>query len=288
MNMELIRKQLEEITPPEMHFKQHVLHQIRIRRQNRKRHMQISAAVALLVIIIGTAQFQQIAAVAENVYRSIQISLHNNETLVIDNNLEMIPIEVNGLTWVGKQPNRIGYKSYTDTNTNTAEDELKIKLLHNTMSNESMADFRYFEKRNMAELFLRYFFIGDLENFSETILENGDRQHRYSADRDTVYKSPVNMKVSFFTGRGAQYEMDNLDTYNYEEKYISPVNGITAYLLKDTFQAASEESSLLMYAAGSITEKLTVFVHDNLLYTIYGNIPSSEMKKIIDAFVIEN
>ncbi|GBG07657.1 hypothetical protein PAT3040_02213 [Paenibacillus agaridevorans] len=284
MNMELIRKQLEEITPPEMRFKQHVLQQIRIRRQIRKRNMQISAAVVLLVAIIGTVQFQQITAMAENVYRSIQILLHN-ETLVIDNNLEMIPIEVNGLTWVGKQPNRVGYKSYTDIN--AAEDELKIKLLHNTMSNESAVDFGYFEKRNMAELLLRYFFIGDLKNFSETILENGDRQHRYSADHDTVYKSPVNMKVSFFTGRGAEYEMDNLDTYNYEEKYISPVNGITAYLLKDTFQATSDESSLLMYAAGSITEKLTVFVHDNLLYTIYGNIPSSEMKKIIDAFVIE-
>lgn len=283
MNMELIRKQLEEITPPEMRLKQHVLHRIRIRRQNRKRHIQISAAVVLLVVIIGTVQFQQIAAMAENVYRSIQISLHN-ETLVIDNNLEMIPIEVNGLTWVGKQPNRVGYKSYTDIN--VAEDELKIKLLHNTMSKESTVDFGYFEKLNMAELSLRYFFIGDLKNFSETILENGDRQYRYS-DHDTVYKAPVNMKVSFFTGRGAEYEMDNLDTYNYEEKYISPVNGITAYLLKDTFQATSDESSLLMYTAGSITEQLTVFVHDNLLYTIYGNIPTSEMKKIIDAFVIE-
>ncbi|WP_218034007.1 hypothetical protein, partial [Paenibacillus koleovorans] len=62
MNMELIRKQLEEITPPEMRFKQHVLDQIRIRRQNRKRHMQICAAVTLLVIIIGTVQFQQITS----------------------------------------------------------------------------------------------------------------------------------------------------------------------------------------------------------------------------------
>lgn len=284
MDMELIRKQMEEITPPEICFKQQVLQQIRIRRQIRNRNMQICAAVVLLVAIIGTVQFQQITAMAENVYRSIQISLHN-ETLVIDNNLEMIPIEVNSLTWVGKQPNRVGYKSYSDIK--AAEDEFKIKLLHNTMSDESMVDFRYFEKLNMAELALDYFFIGDLKNFSKTILENGDRHYEYSEDNDTVYKSPVNMKVSFFTGRGVEYEMGNLDTYNYEEKYISPVNGITAYFLKDTFQAASHERSLLMYAAGSITEKLTVFVHDNLLYTIYGNIPSSEMKKIIDAFVIE-
>lgn len=284
MNMELIRKQLEEITPPEMRIKQDVWHQIRIRRQNRKRRMGISAAVVLLVVIIGTAQFQQIATMAGNVYRSIQVSLHN-ETLVIDNQLAMIPIEVNGLTWVGKQPNRVGYKTYTDIH--AAEDELQIKLLHNAMSNESAINFRYFEQRNMAELVLNYSFIGDLKNFSETIQENGDRQYRYSSDHDTVYKSPVHMKVSFFTGSGAEYEMDNLDTYHYEEKYISPVNGMTAYLLKDTFQATSDESSLLMYAAGSITDKLTVFVHDNLLYAIYGNIPSSEMKKIIDAFVIE-
>lgn len=283
MNMELLRKQLEEIAPPETGFKQYVLQQIRIRRQIRKRNMQISAAIVLLVTIMGTVQFQQIRAMTENVYRSIQLLLHN-ETLVIDNNLEMIPIEVNGLTWVGKHPNRVGYKSYT--NVSAAENELKIKLLNNTMSNDATVNFGYFEKRNMAELLLHYFFIGDLKNFSETILENGDRQYRYS-NHDTVYKSPVNMKVSFFTGRGAEYEMDNLDSYNYEEKYISPVNGITAYLLKDTFQATSDESSLLMYAAGGITERLTVFVHDNLLYTLYGNIPSSEMKEIIDAFIIE-
>ncbi|XID93881.1 hypothetical protein ACF3MZ_04970 [Paenibacillaceae bacterium WGS1546] len=283
MNMELIRKQLEEMNPPEIKIKQNVLHQIRIRRQNRKRHMQISAAVALFVVIIGTVQFQQIAAMAENVYRSIQLSLQN-EILIIDNNLEMIPIEVHGLTWVGKKPIRVGYKSYTDIH--AALDELKINLLQNTMSNEPAVVISYFEKRKVAELLLRHFFIGDLKNYSETILDNGERQYRYSAD-DTIYKSPVNMKVSFFTGRGAKHEMDNLDNYDYEEKYISPVNGITAYLLKNTFQAESEEKSLLMYAAGSITDKITVFVHNNLLYTIYGNIPSSEMKKIIDSFIIE-
>ncbi|MGI2294059.1 hypothetical protein [Paenibacillus sp. GXUN7292] len=32
---------------------------------------------------------------------------------------------------------------------------------------------------------------------------------------------------------------------------------------------------------------MTVFAHENLFYTISGNIPSSEMKKIIDSFVIE-
>lgn len=284
MNMELIRKQLAEMTAPDMPLKQQVLHQIQIRRHNRKRHIQLSAAAVLFVVIMGVLQFQQLAAMAENIYRSIQISFQN-ETLVIDNNLEMIPIEVNGLTQVGKQPNRVGYKSYTGIN--AAENELKIKLLPNTMSNESPVDFRYFEKRKVAELLLRDIFTGDLKNFNVTILENGDRQSRYHADQDSVYKSPVSMKVLFFTGRGAEYEMDNLDTYSYVEKYISPVNGIAAYLLKDTFQATSEENSLLMYAAGGITERVTVFVHNNLFYTIYGNIPSSEMKKIIDAFVIE-
>jgi outer membrane lipoprotein-sorting protein len=284
MNMELIRKQLEEITPPEMRFKQHVLQQIRIRRQNRRRHMLISAAIILLVVIIGTAQFQQIAAMAENMYRSIKLSLYN-ETLVIDNNVDRIPIEVEGLEWVGKQSNRVGHKSYTDSH--AAQDELKIKLLHNARSNESALNFLYFEKENRAELILRHFFIGDLKNFKETILENGDKRQSYSSDQETVYKSPIDMKVSFFTAKGAEYKMDNLDTYNYEEKYVSPVNGITAYLLKDAFQATSDESSLLMYAAGSITEKLAVFVHDNLLYIISGNLPSSEMKNIIDAFVVE-
>lgn len=283
MNMELIRKQLEEINPPEIEIKQNVLHQIRIRKQKRKRRVQISAAVALLVVIIGTLQFQQITAMAEHVYRSIQLSL-KNEILIFDNRLEMIPIEVHGLTWVGKKPNRVGYKRYTDIH--AALDELKINPLQNTISTESLVVFTYFEKRNVAELLLHHYFIGDLKNYSETILENGDREYRYSTD-DTVYKSPVNMKVSFFTGRGANHEMDNLDNYDYEEKYISPVNGITAYLLKNTFQAESEEKSLLMYAAGTITDKMTVFVHDNLLYTIYGNIPSPEMKKIIDSFVIE-
>lgn len=288
MNIELIRKQLEEINPPEIKIRQNVLQSIRIRRQKRKRQMQISAAVALLVVIVGTVQFHQIAAMAENVYRNIQISL-NNEILIIDDNLEMIPIEVKGLTWVGSQPNRVGSKYYT--NINTAEDELKINLLQNTMSHDSAnqraVTLLYFEKRSMADLLLGEFFIGDLKNFSETILENGDRQSSYSTDQDSIYKSPVKLRVSFFTGRGANYETDNWDIYDYEEKYISPVNGITAYLLTDTFQITSGEKSLLIYAAESTTDKITVFVHDNLFYTISGNIPSSEMKKIIDSFVIE-
>ncbi|MFD0710985.1 hypothetical protein [Paenibacillus sp. GCM10027626] len=288
MNMEIIRKQLEEINPPEINIRQNVLHQIRTRRQNRKRHMKISAVVALLVVIIGTVQFHEIAAMAENVYRNIQISL-NNEILVIDDNLEMVPVEVKGLTWIGSQPNRVGSKHYTDIN--AAEDELRIKLLQNTMSYESaiqrQVPFLYFEERNIAQLLLGDLFIGDLKNFSETILDNGDRQLSYSTDHDSIYKSPVSMRVLFFTGGSINYGTDNWDIYDYEEKYISPVNGITAYLLTNTFQVESGEERLLIYAANNTTDKITVFVHDNLFYTISGNIPSSEMKKIIDSFVID-
>lgn len=288
MNMKLIREQLEEIHPPELDIKKSVLQQIRIRRHNRKRRMQISAVAAMLVVILGTAQFHQIAAVAENLYRNIHLSL-NNEILVIDNDIEMIPIKVDDLTWVGSQPNRVGSKHYSDIH--AAEDELKIKVLQNTMSYESnhqrQVPFLYFEERNMAKLLLSDLFIGDLSNFSETILENGDRQVSYGAHHDTIYKSPVSMTVMFFTGRGDNYKTDNWEIYDYEEKYISPVNGITAYLLTDTFQIASGEERLLISAAGNSTDKITVFIHDNLFYTISGNIPSSEMKKIIDSFVIE-
>lgn len=289
MNMELIRKQLEEINPPEINISQNVLHQIRIRKKNRKRHLRISAAVVLLVVILGTVQFHQIAAMAENVYRNIQLSL-NNGTLIIDDNLEWKPIEVKGLTWVGSQPNRVGSKYYTEMD--AAESELTINLLHNTMSYESTIQRRitllYFEERNMAQLLLGELFIGDLKNFSETILENGDRQSSYSTDDDSIYKSPVKLRVSFFTGSGGTYETDNWDIYDYEEKYRSPVNGITAYLLTDTFRVTSGEKSLLLYAAESPADKITVFVHDHLIYTLSGNIPSSEMKKIIDSFVIED
>ena len=153
--------------------------------------------------------------------------------------------------------------------------------------NHRAVTFVYFEKRKMAELLLGEFFIGDLKNYNEIYLENGDRQSSFSTDHNSIYKSPIKMRVSFFTGRGANYETGNWDIYDYEEKYISPVNGITAYILTDTFQIASGEKKLLLYAAGNTTDKITVFAHDNLFYTIYGNIPSSEMKKIIDSFVIE-
>ncbi|GIP32031.1 hypothetical protein [Paenibacillus sp. J2TS4] len=292
MRMEFIREQLEEIHPPELDIKPSVLQQIQIRKQNHKRRIkrriQISAAAALLVIIIGTAQFNQVMAIAENVYRNIQIPL-KNEILVINDDLEMVPIKVGNLTWVGKKPKRVGSKLYTDII--AAEDELKINVLQNTMSYESVArrqvPFLYFEERNIAQLLLGEFFIGDLKNFSETILDNGDRQLSYSTDHDSIYKSPVSMSVLFFTGKGANYETDNWDIYDYDEKYISPVNGITAYLLTNTFQVESGEERLLIYAADNTTDKITVFVHDNLFYTISGNIPSSEVKKIIDSFVIE-
>src|SRR5690606_29276032 len=120
MNMEFIRKQLEEINPPEINIKQHVLEQLRSRKKNRKRHMQISAAIALVVVIFGTTQFNNIVVMAENIYRKIQISL-NNEIFITHNNLEMVPIEVKDLTWIGSKPNRVGSKYYTDISAAEAE-----------------------------------------------------------------------------------------------------------------------------------------------------------------------
>ncbi|GIQ64204.1 hypothetical protein PACILC2_27720 [Paenibacillus cisolokensis] len=35
----------------------------------------------------------------------------------------------------------------------------------------------------------------------------------------------------------------------------------------------------MVYSVESTTEKIAVFVHDNLFYTISGNVPSTEMKK---------
>lgn len=288
MNMEFIRRQLQEINPPEINIKQHVLEQLRNRRKNRKRHMQISAVIALVVVIFGTTQFNNIVVMAENIYRKIQISL-NNEIFITHNNLEMVPIEVKDLTWIGSKPNRVGSKYYTDIS--AAEAELGISLLQNTMSYEFAAQRQvpllYFEERNIAQLILGEIFIGDLKNFNETILFNGDRQLSYSTDHDSIYKSPVTMNVLFFTGRGTNYVTENWGIYDYEERYRSPVNGITAYLLTNTFQVESGQNRLLIYAANNTTDKITVFVHDNLFYTISGNIPSYEMKKIIDSFVIE-
>lgn len=288
MNMKLIREQLEEINPPEINIKQNVFHGIRIRRHHRKRRMQFSAAVVMLFIIMGILQFPQVIAMAENVYRNIKLSL-NNEMLVVDDNIDLIPIEVSGLTWVGSQPNRVGMKYYSDMN--EVEDELGIKRLQSTMSIESIhhrqIPFLYFEERKMAQLLLGEIFIGDLKNFNETIMENGERQFSYNTEYDSIYKSPVSMRIMFFTGRGADYETGHWDIYDYEEKYLSPVNDITAYLLTNTFQIASGEERLLVYTAEATTEKIAVFVHDNLFYTISGNVPSTEMKKIIDSFVIE-
>lgn len=59
-------------------------------------------------------------------------------------------------------------------------------------------------------------------------------------------------------------------------------HSITLLLLKHT-----KEERLLVYSVESTTEKIAVFVHDNLFYTISGNVPSTEMKKIIDSFEIE-
>lgn len=240
------------------------------------------------MIIIGFIQFERVIVVAENIYRNIHIALNDN-TLVIDNGFEAIPIEVDNLAWVGEKDRRVGTKYYTDIY--EAENELSINMLENTMRYKSThqrdVPFIYFEESQIAKLLFSNYIIGDLENYNETLLENGDWQSSNSIDKEAIYKSPVSMSVMFFTESGENHQLNNLDQYNYEEKYTSPSNNITAYLLKGSFQFSSSDETLLSYAADTITDKITVFVHDNLFYTISGDIPSSEMKKIIDSFVIE-
>lgn len=289
MNMEHIREQLKEIQVPDSNVKKEVLQEIKKRSIKRKRRIKITSIVALFVIIIGLTQFERVKVVAENLYRTIHIAL-TDDTLVIDNPFEAVPVKVGQLDWIGKNKDqRVGMKEYTDVY--EAEEELKINILENTMRYESVyqrgVPFIYYENHQMVELLFNYYSIGDLKDFHETVLENGDSQFSYSIKEDGIYKSPVSMRVMFFTETGANYQLNNMEDYNYEEKYTSPLNGITAYILKDTVQAASSEQKMLSYVAGTTTDKITVFVHDNLFYTITGNIPTSEMKTIIDSFITD-
>lgn len=287
MNMEQLREDLESIQLPNIDITQRVLQHIRTHKQRNKRNQRITAAVIILVFTAVTLQFQQITAVAESFYRTIRISL-NNDVLII-NSLSTIPFEVEGLVWVGskREGNRVGTKYYSSIM--DAEDELNIRILRNALSADmnrlNRIPFIYFEANKNADLLFHSHFVGDLKDYTETIYENGDIRTSYKADNETVYQFPLSMKISFFTGGGENIDNDNWEFFNYKEQYVSPLNGITAYFMKhDGIIALGEVKSSLRLAAGEI-DFAAVFVHDNLIYTISGNVPSDEMKRIIDAFI---
>ncbi|HCS72726.1 MAG TPA: hypothetical protein DIW17_02490 [Clostridiales bacterium] len=115
----------------------------------------------------------------------------------------------------------------------------------------------------------------------------GDLYYSYKAD-GTVYKSPLDISVSFLTGSGEDMVNQNWEFFDYKEKYTSPTNGITAYLMKYGGGIALGEEQIKLRSAAGEADSVTVFVNDNLLYTISGNIPSDEMKRIVDGFIINN
>lgn len=288
MNIERIRQQMKEIQIPDIDIKNDVLLEIKKRSTKRKRSFKIATVVALLMMIIGFIQFDRIIVIAGSAYKNIQLVLNHN-SFVIEDEFAAIPIEVDNLDWVGKMEKRVGTKEYM--NIDMAENELNIHVLRNMMHDKSaferQVSFLYFEEHKMAQLLLNEYIIGDLENVSEMLLENGDRQFSYLSSDHTVYKSPVSMSVIFFTETDNNYEMNNLEKYNYEEKYTSTANGITAYILDSDLHLSSKENTLLSNAAGTATGKMAVFVHDNLFYIMTGHIPTVEMKNIIDSFIIE-
>lgn len=287
MNIELIREQLKGIEVEEICMADEILNKIRARKQKRRLNLRVAAIIACLFISIGTIQFQQISAFAESLYRNIIISL-NNDTIVI-NNLGTTPIELKGFSWLGSKGTRIGTKYYPGIK--AVEEELGISVLYNPisvdMNRHTQIPLIYFESRNIAELIFHRHFIGDLKNYNETILENGDLQYSYETD-DTIYKSPLSMTISLITGSGGDLENHNWEFFDYEEKYISPVNGITAYLMKYAGSIGLGDEKIALRSAAGETNSIIVFANDNLLYTISGNVPSDEMKRIVDGFIISD
>lgn len=96
------------------------------------------------------------------------------------------------------------------------------------------------------------------------------------------------MKVSFRTGSVNNLEIYDWELFDYEEKYISPNNGITAYLMKYGRSIDLGKEKIELRSAAGETDSSIVFMHNNLLYTIYGNTSSGEMKLIIDSFIINH
>lgn len=285
MNMEQIREQLEGIQIQESIAPQDILNKIRDRRHKRKVRLWGMAAAAILLFAIGAAQFQQISSFAQSVYRSIILSL-NEDTLFIGY-LETIPVEIKGLSWVG---NEIGNKHYSDIA--DVEEELGIHILRNTLSidmdRHQRINLTLIKSRNIAELIFPRHFIGDLKNYQETLPDNGDLQYSYESDDNTLYKSPVSMTISFVTGEGKDVEKRPWEFFDYEEKYVSPENGITAYLMKNSENITLGGEKIALRVAAGEPGIIAVFVRNNLLYSLSGNISSNEMKRIVDAFIMRD
>ncbi|MEN6316200.1 MAG: hypothetical protein ABFD25_18360 [Clostridiaceae bacterium] len=285
MNMEQIREQMEGIQIREPIATQDILNKIRARRQKRKARLRVMTVAASLLIVIGAAQFQQISTFAQSVYRSIILSL--NKDILDIGYLETIPAEIKGLSWVGGEVGSKHYSGIADV-----EEELGIRVLRNTLSidmeRHRNINLTFFKTGNVAKLNFHRHFIGDLKNYQETILDNGDLKYSYESDGNTLYKSPVSMTISFVTGGGADVEKGPWEFFDYEEKYLSPENNITAYLMKPSGSIIMGGKKIALREAAGEPGIIAVFVWDNLLYTLSGNIPSSEMKRIVDAFIVSD
>jgi hypothetical protein len=285
MNMEQIREQLEGIQIQESIAPQDILNKIRARRHKRKMRLWGMTAAAVLLFTIGAIQFQQISSFAQSVYRRVILSL-NEDTLFIGY-LETIPVEIKGFRWVG---NEVGNKQYSDIT--DVEEELGVHILRNTLSidmdHHRRINLTFFKSQNIAELIFPRHFIGDLKNYQETIPDNGDLQYSYESDDNTLYKSPVSMAISFVTGGSDDVEKRPWEFFDYEEKYVSPENGITAYLMKHTGSITLGGEKIALRAAAGDPGIIAVFVKNNLMYSLSGNIPSNEIKRIVDAFIMSD
>ncbi len=123
--------------------------------------------------------------------------------------------------------------------------KLKISSLRNPNSIElnrfMLINLVYFESDNRAELIFPRHFIGDLKDYQEVKTENEGLYYSYQTDDQTVYKSPLKMRIIFFAAAGNSFIDHSLIFYDYKEKYQSPVNGITAYLMKNSGHVAFSE-----------------------------------------------
>lgn len=288
MNMDQIREQLEGINLQSNISARTVLHEITVRKDKRKKKKQLIAVVALLAVILCAVQFQQISAFAESLYRELVVALRK-DTLVFEN-FEFIPVEIRNLNWIssGEHGKRIGEKRYDSIE--TAEDELKISILRNPNSIElnryMLINLIYFESDSRVELIFPRHFIGDLKDYQETKLENGDLYYSYQADDQTTYKSPLTMKIIFFAAAGDSFTNHSWTFFDYEEMYQSPASNITAYLMKDAGRVAFSGQELKLYDAATETKRIAAFAQNNLLYVIEGNTSVNEMRHLVDTFVI--
>ncbi|NLC42840.1 MAG: hypothetical protein GX783_01005 [Clostridiales bacterium] len=290
MNMKDVRRQFEDMEVQQHDFTTDVMNRIQIRSKKRKVRLRIATIAIALIITIGATQFQHISAYANSIYRNIAIRL-NNDMIILDD-LDSIPIEIKDVNWLGhKKGNRAGVKSYASIE--EAEEELKINILTNSISRSDIyhfgISFMYFENINKAELSFSNHFIGDLKGFKEIITEENNLRISYTADETTLYQSPLSMKITFLTGIGRDFENIDWESFDFEEKYISSTNGIAAYLMKyvPEFELNEDQTALRAAAGESANAKTALFVHENLLYTISGDAPFEEFKRIVDSFIVE-